>query len=249
MKTQLASSQRVKVRIKEYEDADIVALVGSGKVEEVTIAVNADRRQKEALVNFRKDLVEKIEALGYKRPVESVEKDGKTVETPTNTEGEDIKLFVDGLTTGNITVTGFERPSGDDKVQETAALAFLQTLAFQCGDEKDESGNPCYVLDVTRPVSTPGAKGAIPKWAMEAAGNIIKNNSTAKWITNFTNGYTSASGIVIDPIPFESFVQHAHAHATPEEKEALHQSNIKRLAAAIQAVRKQEDAKRAPEFV
>lgn len=249
MKSQLASSQRVKVRVIEYEDSDIAALVAAGKISELTTAINADRRQKVALVDFRADLSDKIEALGFKRKTETVTKDGKSEEQPAETEGDQIGRFVDALATGTFPVTDFTLPSGDDKVKETAALAYLQKLAFTCGDKKDVDGNPCYELDVNRPVSTSAGKNLIPKWAMEAATNIIKNGSQAKWVGNFTNGYTSASGVAIDPIAFDSFVAVAPDGSTPEAIQAVLDQNIKNLAKAIKAVRAQEDAKRAPEFV
>ena len=248
MKTQLASSQKVKVRVIEYEDRDVLELAQNGKLSELTTAINADRRQKVALVDFRADASEKIEALGFKRKTTTVTKDGETDEVPSETEGDHIQRWVDALASGDVSYNDFTLPSGDDKQKELAALAYFQKLAYTCGDKVDSDGNPAYQLDVNRPVRTAGAGNLLPKWALEAAGNIIKNNSQTKWIHNFTNGYISGSGIAIDPIPFESFVNHAPAHATPEEKEAAHKLNQKHLAAAIIAVRKQEEAKRAPEF-
>lgn len=247
MKVNLASSQCVKVRVIEYEDTDVIALVQAGKVGELTTAINADRRQKVALVEFRQDLSEKIEALGFKRKVESITKDGQTVEVPAETEGDHIGRFTDALADGSLTLDGFTLPSGDDKVKNNAAIAYLQKLAFTCGDKTDAEGNPCYQLDVTRPVRV-AKSNLIPKWAMDAAATIIKNGSQAKWKANFTNGYTSVAGIAVDPVPFEDFEQVAAAEATPEQAEAIAQSNQKRLAAAVQAARKNEDSKRQSDF-
>jgi len=247
MKTQLTVSQKVKVRVIEYEEKDILELAQNGKLSELTVAINADRRQKVALVAFRADASEKIEAKGFSRKTTTVTKDGETSEVPSETEGDHIQRWIDALASGSFTEPDFTLPSGDDQVKETAALAHFQKLAFTCGDHTDDDGNPAYKLDVNRPERT-ASKGILPKWALEAAGNIIKNNSQAKWIKNFTEGYTSGSGITIDPIPFESFGAHAPAHATPEEKELVHKTNQKRLASAIVTVRKQEEAKRAPEF-
>ena len=248
MKVQLASSQCVKVRVREYEDADVIALVNAGKVTELTTAINADRRQKVALVDFRADLSDKIETGGFKRKVTSVMKDGKPEEVYDETEGDHIGRFVDALQAGQYTVDGFVLPSGDDKVKEQAAYGYLQKMAFTCGDKLDEEGNPCYELDVNRPVRTGGA-GLVPKWAMDAANAIINNKSEQKWIGNFTSGYTSASGVVIDPIPFDSFIQTPAQGATPEQAQEVRERNQKNLAKAIVAVRKQEETKRAPEFI
>ena len=75
MKVNLVSSQRVKVRVMEYEDADILAAVQAGKVAELTTAVNADRRQKVALVDFRADLSDLIEKAGFPAKVKTVTKE------------------------------------------------------------------------------------------------------------------------------------------------------------------------------
>lgn len=246
MKVQLASSQCVKVRVREYEDADIAKLVQDGKLGEITTAVNADRRQKVALVDFRADLSDKIIACGFARKTEPVTKDGKTEEVFAETEGDHIKRFTAALAGNTFQPNGFTLPTGDEKVKDDAAYAFLQKMAFTCGDKTDEEGNPCYELDINRPARTASGRGILPKWAMDAATNIINNGSEQKWIGNFTNGYTSASGILIDPIVFESFTQ--NGGTTPEEKASVLDRNRKNLAAAIVSVRRQEETKRAPEF-
>jgi hypothetical protein len=242
MKLNLASSQSVKVRIIEYEDADIISLVNGGKTSEITIAVNADRRQKEALVQFRKDLLARIINLGFKIEVENVVKDGETIEVPKNTEGAEIGRFIDALTTGELTPDGFTLPSGDDKVKEIAAYAFLQTLALSCGDEKTPDGLPCYVLDVSRPVRTSTSSNLLPKWTLEAATKILAGPNVASWKAKFANGFTSPKGIVIDPIVVASF-------DSPGNDEATITNNRKALARGLVEYDKQERAKTANEFV
>lgn len=257
MKVTLQSSAGVKVRVKEYEDADVLALVQANKVSELTTAINADRRQKVALVDFRSDLSahigkgspeDNIIGLGFNRLTTTVKKDGVDVEQFDETEGEHIKRFIAALVGGHFTPSGFTLPSGDDKVKETAAYAFLQTLADKCGDSKDDDGNPCYVLDVTREPRT-GGGGALPKWALEAAQSIINNKSEHTWKANFTNGFTNKRGVEIDPIPFEPFDVTTPHHASAEEKSAVVEGNKKRLARALVAYDKQEKAKTANEFV
>jgi hypothetical protein len=260
MKTTLQSSSGVKVRVREYDEADVVRLVGEGKVAELTIAINADRRQKVALVDFRADLSTligdgdeeaKITGLGFSRKVKNVTKDGETIEVPDETEGEHIGRFVTALETGKVTPSGFTLPSGDDKAKETAAYAFLQSLAFKCGDKEDENGDKCYELDITRTPRT-GSGGLIPKWAKDAATNIFEKGGHASvkgWHEKLSTGFTSPRGITIDPIPHEDFTVAAPHDATPEVKQQHHERNVKHLAKAIMAYDKQEKAKTASEFV
>lgn len=243
MKLNLASSQSVKTRIMEYEDSDIVALVNGGKVAEITIAVNADRRQKEALVQFRKDLLGKIVALGFVTEKETIVKDGESIEQDKNTEGEEIKRFIDALVTGTFTHPTITISSGDEKAKETSAYAALQALAFECGDEKTPDGLPCYVLDVSRPVRTSTGSNLLPKWALEAATKIMAGGAhrVAHWKSQFANGFTSPEGIAIDPIPHAPF----DTHGTDE---AVVTANRKALARALVDYDKQKRAKTASEF-
>ena len=61
-KLNLASSQRVKVRVLEYTADEVLALANNPTtLALITIGVNDDRRQKVALVDFRADLSEKLE--------------------------------------------------------------------------------------------------------------------------------------------------------------------------------------------
>jgi hypothetical protein len=257
MKSTLQSSSGVKVRVLEYDEADIVRLVGEGKVAELTVAINADRRQKVALVEFRADLSTligdgneetKVVGLGFSPKTKSVVRDGETIEAPGETNGEHIDRFVSALQNGEFSPPGFALPSGDDKAKETAAYTYLQSLAFKCGDAKDDEGNACYILDITRTPRT-GSGGLIPKWANDAATNIFNNKSQHAWHEKLTNGFTNQRGVVIDPIPHDDFLSTPDHHATPEVKEQHHKNNVKKLAKALMAYDKQEKAKTASEFV
>lgn len=249
MKTNLADTQLgVQFRIVEFQDADILALVQDpAKLTRVTDCVNADRRQKVALVDARYDLSVLIHESGFERKYDVAIKDGEEVKTPAETENTHIKRFIDALVDGSYAPTGFTLPSGDDKTKEIAALAYLQKLAFTCGDKTDEAGNPCYTLDINKAVRKAGT-GLLPKWALEAAAQIIKNGNQASWAEKFAKGYTSARGIVIDPIAAGNFQQVAASNATAEEIEAVHQSNVKNLAKACVEARRQETEKMQPEF-
>jgi hypothetical protein len=247
-KLNLADTQLgVKFRVVEFTDADIQEFAADPvKLTRITDAVNADRRQKVALVDARYDLSVAVAALGFARLSKSVTKDGETTEVPTETENTHIGRFVTEIAAGNFNVDGFTAPAGDPAVRETAAIAFLQTLAYKQGDKTYED-QPAYVLTLDKTVRK-GGTGLIPKWAMEAAATIITNKNQQAWVDKFTTGYTTNRGIWIDPIVFESFVEKAHKQATPEEREAVHALNVKHLAKAITEVRKQENEKLQPEF-
>lgn len=241
MKLNLASSAGVKARVMEYDEADVVALVQAGKVAEVTLAINADRRQKVALVEFRSDLSDKIAGIGFARLVESVTKDGETVEVPKETEGDHISRFIDALVAGTFTHDSITISSGDAKAKEASAYVALQALADQCGDQKTPDGLPCYILDVNRPVRTGGGGNLLPKWAQEASAKILGGTNVDGWVAKFTNGFTSPEGIAIDPIAFSPFTQAGTDEATVA-------SNKKNLARALVDYDKQKRTKTASEF-
>jgi len=248
MKLNLANTQLgVQFRVVEFDDADILNLVQDPKtLARVTDCVNADRRQKVALVDGRFDLSEKINASGFSRLTKPVTKDGETTQVPTETEGAHIKRYVDAVATGAFTPADFTLSSGDDAAKQASAVVHLQALAFTCGDKTFED-KVVYILDINAAVRK-GGTGLIPKWAMEAAANIIGNKNASAWAEKFATGYTSARGIAIDPITCGDFQQKAAKGATPEEKEAVNASNVKNLAKACVEARRQETEKMQPEF-
>jgi hypothetical protein len=249
MKLSKADTQLgIQFNVVEFDAKDILTLVQEPeKLARITEAVNADRRQKIALVDARYDLSVKVDGLGFKRVTKDVTVDGTTTQVPDETEGKHIKRFTDALADGSFTTDGFTLPSGDETNKQNAAIAFLQKLAFTCGD-KEFDGQPAYILNLDKTVRKAGT-GLIPKWALEAATTIIANKNTGSWATKFANGYTNNKGIVIDPIVHGDFEQKAAKGSIPEEKEAVHASNIKNLAKAITEVRRQENEKTQAEYV
>ena len=246
MKETLQRSQGVEVRVVEYEDDDIIELVNNGKAALVTTCVNADRRQKVALVDFRADLSVKIgegdpehniTGLGFNRKTETIQKDGQSVEVYAETEGQQIGRFVDALADGSFAPSDFTLIGQDDKAKTACAIAYLQKLASQLGP---------YTLDVNRPERAPST-GLVPKWCMNAATQIVngeaKKTTVKDCVEMFTAGYTSPEGVAIDPVPFVPFDVKAHKNATPEEKEAVRTANIKNLAKAIHAADRQKQTK------
>lgn len=260
MKLNLASSAGVKARVMEYDEADVSALVTAGKIAEITIAINADRRQKVALVEFRAELSDRIGAgreataaegttpaqpaiigLGFKRAVkDTVIKNGESIEILI-TEGDHIAAFVAALTAGTFTHPSIVISSGDAKAKEASAYVALQAIADQCGDEKTPDGLPCYTLNIDRPVRTGGSGNLVPKWALEGATKILAGPNVESWVAKFTNGFTSPEGIVIDPIAFSSFTAAGTDEATVSQ-------NRKNLAKALVEYDKQKRAKTASEF-
>jgi hypothetical protein len=245
--TQANTQFGVTFPVVEFEDKDVLELVtDTTKLTRITDCMNADRRQKKALVEARFDLASRIGAgdeeakivgLGFARLMETVKKDGEEVQVPAETEVEFFKRFKDALASGHFTPEGFSLPSGDATVKETAANNFLQTLASE----------RTYTLDLEETVRK-GGTGLVPKWALDAAQNIINNKSEAKWKEKFTNGYTSASGVSITPFAFDDFSVVPDHHATPEAKQVVHETNKKRLAKCLVEQRRQENAARSGEF-
>ena len=248
--TQADTQLGVTFSVVEFEEADIVSLIQDPtKLSRITDCVNADRRQKVALVDARFDLSESLKSLtpsGFARKTEQVKKDNELVDVPAETESQHIKRFIDGLVTGSFTTDGFHLPSGDDKVKEAAAYHFLQSLAAKCGD-KEHDGKAAYVLNLDKAARQAGS-GLVPKWAMDGAAQIIANGSQEKWAAKFTTGYTSGSGVAITPFPFEDFSVVAAHNATADEKAAVHETNKKRLAKCLVEQRRQENAARSGEF-
>lgn len=249
MKNTTANTQfGVTFPVIEFEDADVLALVQDPtKLTRITDCMNADRRQKKALVEARFDLASRIGAgdtdakivgLGFARKMETVTKDGEAVEVPAETEVEYFKRFLDELAAGTATAEGFTLPSGDAATRDKAAKAFLQTLANE----------RTYTLDLEETIRKGGGSNLVPKWAKEGATNIIANNSQEKWAERFTNGYTSAAGVSIAPFAFSDFSVVAPHHATPDEKQKVHEKNVLNLAKGLVEQRRQENASRSGEF-
>ncbi|MDE2097272.1 MAG: hypothetical protein KGL39_08525 [Patescibacteria group bacterium] len=271
MKLNKANTQLgVTFNVVEFEPADILAASQNPEsLARIVECVNADRRQKVALVDARYDLSQRVgqndldgkpfdpPGLGFQRKTKGTGDDVAWDQT----ENDHIKAFVDAVASGAFTVPDLTLPAGDMETREKAVWAYLQTLADKLGDSiindgqvKGTSvisetgasvpdGTTCYVLDLARAVRKSGQGPAIPKYALEAADTIIKNGSQEKWYNNFTHGYTAASGIIIDAFSVTDFRHHAPHHATADEKEAVHQANRKALARAIHTARTQENEK------
>lgn len=254
----------IKFNVVEFEDADTVVLVNdAGKVSRVTDCLNADRRQKIALVDARawlsaligdgytpegEDTWPEIKGLGFSRAVIGQKGTGDEKVDILETEKTHIDRFVAALASGQFTPDGFTITGSTDEAKEASATAFLQSLANKCGDKEFE-GHRCFILNLDQAVRKAGG-GLIPKGAMETAENIFKIEDKGKrkerlehWDSQFTNGYKSAKGVQIDPIVHDSFLEKVAKDSTPEQKEQHHQLMVRRLAKCIHQARTQERQK------
>lgn len=215
------------IRVEQYEPADIATAIKDPKnLGFVTDIVNKYLRQKSALVEGRDQLSTLIvEKLKFAPKLDKVKKvvDGKEeiIESWAETEGELIARFRAAVRKGEFKVEGWP-------TDEAGFEAKLQELADQCGDTDDQGKSlytpPRFKLDITVPERVKKDKNP-PKYAVEAATNIIKNGSQAKWVATFKK----------ESVAFEDF--------SVKGDDA---GNLRRLAWAIKA---REDAKAKNEYV
>lgn len=251
-------------RVNIFEPAEIVEMCKDPKkLANVTNFVNMYLGQKDTLVAGRSDLVHYLETkTSFPREMETSVVDGKTVQEPKLTEAKHIAAFIAAAVAGKVKEVKVDLAQNEEQ-REAAVYAFLQTLANQCGDF-DEKGNPvardkddwltapafAYKLDVTRPEKTAKAK-APAKYALEGASNIIDkggDKSIAVWKDKLTKGFTAKTGEKITPIVFQPFDTKPTNGATPEQAEAIRQTNLQNLAWAIEEVEAQKRAQRAGEY-
>lgn len=256
------------IRCLQYEEADITkALTVPANLVIVTDIINKYLRQKDALVDFRDDLITTLtDVIKFPMLVETVKEDGKDVTVPAEKPGEYLDRMVVALVKGEFTHPKFPVSGADNKAKEASVYSALQAIADTLGDV-DEKGaavarDPksgrllapgfAYKLDIARPERKPGKAKTPPDYAVEAAQNIINNKSEAKWAEKFTKGFVDANKVTIDPISFESFVTVPKPGATAQEVEACRALNITNLAWAIAEkeaqVREKTKAKKLAEF-
>jgi len=172
----------VKYNIAEYEDSDVLLLVQDPtKLTRLTDVLNMYLGNKTVSVEASDDLSEKIEHAGFARKMQTVTADGQSVEVPApehDTNGKFIDAAIAALVAGSWRPANFTLPSGDDKHKETAALAFLQTLAETCGNS-ELNGSKCYMPSLEKTTRT-GTGGLLPKWAMDTATQILNAGLATK---------------------------------------------------------------------
>jgi hypothetical protein len=249
-------------RIAQYEDSDIVtALKDPAKVTMVTDVINKYLRQKDALVDGRKQLVALIETTtSFARKMTTVVVDGKPTEAPDETDGPYFQRFLTAATAGNVKEVKVN-PALNEEQREAEVYSWLQKLADKCGDvdqagaevkwnDDNTPGANAYAfkLDMTRPPKAPGKPKTPPKYAMDGATNIINNKSEAGWIKKFAEGFTAKTGEKIVPIKHESFTTSVPTGATPEQAESIRKANIAALAWAITDVEDQKRAQRVADY-
>jgi hypothetical protein len=215
--------------------------------------LNKYGRQKDSLVNAREFLSTVVDA------VSPVVEDGKTYngfafplwdrktkaplkkddeKASPETDADHLNRFCEAVATGTHQVKGFTPTGADDEKKIESVWGLLQKVIDQHGP---------FPFDLKQATKAGGKPKNPPKYAIAAATNII-NGGAARvkdWTAKFTNGYESKGYGFVEPITFKPFDQAAPKGATPEQVEAVRQSNITNLAWAIAAVedQKRENAK------
>lgn len=255
------------VRVLQYEDADVKkVLENPTNLTIVTDIINKYLRQKDALVEFRDDLVTLLtDDIGFKMLTETVKENGKDVTVPAEKPGEYLDRLVVALIDGTFTHAKLPVSGADKAAKEKSVYNAFQALADTLGDV-DAKGAPipvdattkkrtapgfAYKLDIARPERTSKPKTP-PDYAIEGATSIINNGSEKKWAEKFTKGFTDAQGVIIDPIAFQPFDVKPAKGADAAATEAVRQQNIINLAWAIAEkeaqVREKTKAKKLAEF-
>lgn len=227
----------VGVPVPHFETLDEARKHLNGNELLIVDLLNKYGRQKDSLVNARDFLSEVVDTeagkvfkyddkefkgLGFPR---LTKKDGdKTV--PSETETEHLDRFASAVAAGKVTVPGFTPTGTDPAAKEESVWTFLQKVIEQHGPFP-------FDLNASTRVGKP-KKPAV--YAVTAATNIINNHNEAGWAKKFTQGYESPGFGFVDPITFSDFQQKPAKGATPEQVEAVRQSNINNLAFAIMAV-------------
>lgn len=255
------------VRVLQYEDADIKkSLETPANLTIVTDIINKYLRQKDALVEFRDDLLSVLtDVIGFKMLTVTTKVDGKDVITPDEKPGEYLDRLTAALISGEFSHARLPVTGADNKAKETSVYNAFQAIADTLGDvdakgvaipvdpatKKRTAAGFAYKLDIARPerVSKPKTP---PEYAVTGATSIINNGSEGKWAEKFTKGFKDAQGVTIDPIAFQPFDVKPAKDATPAEVEAVRAANILALAWAITEkeaqVREKTAAKKLAEF-
>lgn len=256
------------VRVLQYEDSDVKkALETPANLAIVTDIINKYLRQKDALVDFRDDLLSVLtQDIGFKMLTTTTKVDGKDVTVPDEKPGEYLDRLVASLISGEFSHAKLPVSGADNKSKETSIYNAFQALADLLGDvdaknvevKRDEKTGRlltpgfAYKLDIARPERKSAKPKTPPDYAIEGATSIINNGSEAKWAEKFTKGFTDAQGVKIDPIAFQPFDVKPAKGADAATVEATRQSNILALAWAIaekeSQVREKTKAKKLAEF-
>ncbi len=206
------------------------------KGNEVTLVDTLNRygRQKDSLVEARTFLADQLEdTLGFKMKMDTVTENGESVEVPAETEKEFINRFVKEVATGEFKAPKVTLKSTDPKGRAVEVWNFLQGIIDAHGPFPFDLNAAERAVTVRKPTKT----------ALAAAQTIINNKAEAKGEKNWTNGYDHPAGFRIDPFAFKPFRTPVPAKATPEEAQAVRDTNLKNLAFAIMADLEQEREK------
>lgn len=226
---------------------EVVAHFNGDELKAVDV-LNKYGRQKDSLVNAREFLSLVVadavsykdgdkEYPGYNFPI----LDRKTKKPITGdakkddpeTESDHLNRFVKAVVTGALTVKGFTVTGKDDAEKTKSVWGLLQTVIDAHGP---------FPFDLNESKRAGGKAKNPPKYATDAAVSIIGGGAkrVADWTKKFEEGYESGGYGRVEPIEFSPFNQVPPAGSTPEQIEALKQSNIINLAWAVAAVEEQK---------
>lgn len=250
------------IPVEQYTSPEITAAVAKDPkvLDRLTEIANLYLRQKDALVDARDWLWETIKKktsyLGFE--TEDVKAaDGTITKVEKYPEQKNINKFVADLLTGTFKTDKVVITGTDSETREASVWSVLQSwIDAASKTETDDKGAEVplpagrlsrWYNDFTKAPRVGKAK--VPaKWASEQALVIINNKSEAKWVKNWTAGYTNKAGIKIDPFVFQPFNTVPAKDATAEVVGSTRETNLKNLAFALMDDAAQVRAKTSAEY-
>lgn len=251
------------IPVAEYQTSDITAAVAKDPkvVERLTDIANLYLRQKDALVDARDWIWEAIKAKTKYDKFETEEvksSDGTVTKVEKHPEAKNINKFVADMLTGTFKTDVIAITGTTDDTREASIWAVLQSWVDAASktayNETTKADGPLPTGQLSRwyndfvkapRVSKPKEPA---KWAAEIAQRVIANKSEAKWVANWTKGYTNKAGIKIDPFVFQPFDAVPAKDATAEAAAAVRDTNVKNLGFAFMEDAAQVRAKTSTEY-
>ena len=209
----------IKIPVQHFETLDeVLAHVGNDASKIVSV-LNMYGQQKDALVEGREYLSEQVVShYKFPRKTVTVVVDGTPTEVDDDTDNDHVKRFIAAVANGAHNVENVHGKTVE--ARQTEISNALQSVL-------DKHGAFTINLNAAQRVGKPKEPA---DYSIKAAVSIIAANKQGEWVSRFTNGFGG-----VPPTSFEDFTVKAHKKATPEEVEAIHKQNVRRLAFAIMA--------------
>jgi hypothetical protein len=227
------------VNVPHFTDLKEALASVKGDQAKILEVINKYGRQKDSLVNARSYLSDTVaDSLKFARLTKKGEAvTDKTEATDIETESDHLNRAVAAAIAGQWTPPGLTipapvagaKPEDVEAAAEAAVWSFFQSIIDASPAEGGfKTGEFPFDLNATARV---GKKKKIAPWAINAARTIITNGSQAKWVTQFTNGYTDRAKVAHPPVAFAPFDVKA---ADGQDPVAVENSNVENLARAIE---------------